>query len=78
MRRAFIIGAMALLVFARLAEAQTTSSDARAAAKDLVEAMRAADQLKMLLPLIMQQLKPAVVQGRPEVERDYEAMLELT
>lgn len=75
MRRAFIIGAIALSVFARPVQAQTASPDAMAAAKELIEAMRAADQLKMLMPLVMQQLKPAIVQGRPEVERDYEALL---
>jgi hypothetical protein len=49
--------------------------DARAAARELVTVTRAADQLKALLPLIMQQLKPAIVQGRPEVERDFDAMV---
>jgi hypothetical protein len=37
--------------------------------------MRTADQLKALLPVIMTQLKPAIVQGRPEVERDYDAIM---
>jgi|SRR5215470_7145293 len=49
--------------------------DAMAAARELVTVTRAADQLKALLPLIMQQLKPAIVQGRPEVERDFDAMV---
>ncbi len=49
--------------------------DAVAAAKELVVTMRAADQLKTLFPMIMQQLKPAIAQGRPEVEKDYDAAL---
>jgi uncharacterized protein len=48
--------------------------DAIAAARELVTASRAADQLKTLLPLFMQQLKPAIVQGRAEVARDYDAI----
>src|SRR4051812_44703990 len=75
MRRAFIIGAIALLVFVRPAQTQTTSPEAMAAAKDLIEVTRAAEQLKMMMPMIMQQLKPAIVQGRTEIERDYDALL---
>src|SRR5215831_13401773 len=57
------------------AAAQTASPDAVAAARELVVVMRAAEQFKTILPLIMRQLKPAIVQGRPEVERDFDAML---
>jgi hypothetical protein len=46
-----------------------------AAARELVTASRATDQVKMLLPAIMQQLKPAIVQGRPEVARDFDAVM---
>jgi hypothetical protein len=53
----------------------TASPDAVAAARELVTASRAADQLKTLLPLIMQQLKPAIVQNRPEIARDYDAVM---
>jgi len=75
MRRTFIICAVALLVFVRPVQAQRASPETMPAAKDLIQAMRAADQLKVLMPMLMQQLKPAIVQGRPEVERDYEALL---
>jgi uncharacterized protein len=57
------------------AVAQSPSADAVAAARELVIAMHAADQLKSLLPILMQQLKPAIVQGRPDVERDYDAIM---
>jgi hypothetical protein len=57
------------------AAAQTASPEAVTAARELVVVMRAAEQFKAVLPIIMQQLKPAIVQGRPEVERDFDAML---
>jgi len=53
--------------------AATPTQDALAAARELVQVARAADQLKLILPSIIQALKPAVVQGRPEVERDFDA-----
>jgi hypothetical protein len=69
----------ALLLCGRPAGAQSQSEapspDAVAAARELVTAARAADNLKTLLPMIMQQLKPAIVQGRPEVERDFDVIL---
>jgi hypothetical protein len=58
-----------------VAQSAAPSPDAIAAARDLVVASRAADQLKTLLPLFMQQLKPAIVQGRAEVARDYDAIM---
>ena len=71
----FVLAAVASLALGRPAAAQTASPDAIAAAKELVEAMRATDQLKVLMPMLMQQLKPAIVQGRAEVERDYDALM---
>jgi uncharacterized protein len=65
------------LLSGNAAAAQTPSPDVVAAAHELVVTMRAADQLKTLLPIIMQQLKPAIVQGRPQVERDYDAVMPL-
>jgi hypothetical protein len=55
--------------------AQPTSPDAVAAARELVVTMRASDQFKAVLPLIFQQLKPALTQGRPEVARDFDAVI---
>ena len=37
--------------------------------------MRMADQIRLVLPLLMKHLKPALTQGRPEVERDIDAMM---
>ena len=45
------------------------------AARRLVTTMKLADQYKALLPAILLGLKPALVQDRPELERDYEAMM---
>jgi hypothetical protein len=69
--------AMALLVVSP-ALSQTPPpppADALAAAQELVTTMRAADQLKTIMPLLMQQLKPAIVQNRAEVAKDYDAMI---
>jgi len=74
-RMLFVLAAVVLLALGRPAAAQTASPEATAAAKELVEAMRATDQLKVLMPMLMQQLKPAIVQGRAEVERDYDQMV---
>lgn len=76
LRRAWIV-AVCLIAMVTLspARAQAPSPDALAAAKELAVTMRATDQLKTLFPMIQQQLKPAISQGRPEVERDYEAAI---
>lgn len=67
----------AVLLLAAPARAQSVSPDAMAAAKDLVEASRTTDSFKTLLPMLMQQLKPVVVQKRPAVERDFDQIVPL-
>lgn len=67
--------AMTILVVSAPARAQGPSPEAMAAARELIAVSRAADQFKTILPLIAQQLKPAIVQGRPEVERDYDKVM---
>jgi hypothetical protein len=37
--------------------------------------MKLADQYKALLPAILLGLRPALTQDRPEIERDYDAMM---
>jgi uncharacterized protein len=59
------------------ARTQTPSPDAMAAARELIVALGGADQMKATMPIVMRNLKPAIVQNRPEVERDYDAMLPL-
>ncbi len=80
MRRLVTIAAAVLtaaLLFAAPARAQSVSPEAMAAARELVAAAKTADQFKMLLPLISQQLKPAIAQGRAAVERDYDQLMPL-
>jgi hypothetical protein len=56
-------------------QAQTPSPEAMTAARSLVTTMKLSDQYKALLPAILLGLKPAVTQDRPEIERDYDAMM---
>ncbi len=63
-----------MLLTAGPAPAQAPSPEALAAARELVTASHAADQIKRVVPLLMQQLRPAIVQGRPEVDRAYDAI----
>ena len=59
------------------ARAQSPSPYAMVAAHELIVTMRAADYFKAIMPTIVQGLKPAIVQGRPQVERDYDAVMPL-
>jgi uncharacterized protein len=72
-RRLLIVACLLLLPAA--ARAQAPASDAMTAARSLVITMKLADQYKALLPAILLGLKPALTQDRPEIERDYEAMM---
>ena len=72
-KRLMIIGVM--LIFSISATpAQTPSPEALAVARSLISTMKLTDQYKALLPVILLSIKPALVQGRPEIERDYDAM----
>ncbi|MCC8941373.1 DUF2059 domain-containing protein [Bradyrhizobium sp. Arg68] len=74
---ALLVVVMSLM--APLARAQTAapapSADALAAARELVTTIHFVDQFKALMPTLMTSLKPAIVQGRSEVERDYDALM---
>ena len=70
--------ALAVMLFtAGPASAQTPSPEALAAARELVAASHAADQIKRVMPLLMQHLRPVIVQGRPEVDKAYDAIVPL-
>jgi hypothetical protein len=73
-KRLIVVGSVLLLSIG-VAPAQTPSPEAMAAARDLVATLKLTDQYKALLPVILLGLKPAIVQDRPEIERDYNAML---
>jgi hypothetical protein len=69
-----IVGSV-LLFSIGVAPAQTPSPEAMAAARELVTTLKLSDQYKALLPVILLGLKPALTQDRPEIERDYDAMM---
>jgi hypothetical protein len=73
-RRPLIVASL-LLFSVCAAAAQTPSPDAMTAARGLVTTMKLSDQYKALLPAILLNLKPALVQDRPEIESDYDAMM---
>lgn len=54
--------------------AQTVPADAKAAARELMATMGVTKQFDALLPTFFDMMKPAIVQGRPDVERDFEAI----
>jgi uncharacterized protein len=64
-----------VLMLLPAAPASAQAPDAVAAAKDLMTVMHSADNFKAMMPAIMDTLKPAIVQGRPDVARDYDAFM---
>ena len=74
----FIRPLLGALIFVFLsvgfAEAQTPTPEAVAAAKELIETMHLNDQYSAIIPGIVKTLKPAIVQGRADVERQYDAL----
>jgi uncharacterized protein len=64
-----------MLLFSVCAAPAQTPTDATAAARNLVTTMKVDEQFKAVLPVILRGLKPALVQNRPEVERDFDAMV---
>jgi hypothetical protein len=74
MRRMIAAALLASLLGVAPTLAQTPPPEATSAARELIVAMKATDQFKAILPLIMQNLKPAIVQNRPDVEKDFDAI----
>ncbi len=73
-RRLLLI--VSMLVFSICAvSAQAPSPDAMTAARSLVTTMKLSDQYRALLPGILLGLRPALTQDRPEIERDFDAMM---
>ena len=66
-----------LLLAAPAARAQAPSPEALAAAKELIVAMHLDEQISAILPGIIKNQKPAIVQGRAEVEREFDALAPL-
>jgi hypothetical protein len=65
---------MTLLMLAPV-QAQSAKSDAEVAARELVDTIKLADRFKVLLPMVFKTLKPAIVQNRADVARDYDALV---
>src|SRR5215813_3508477 len=74
MSRHILITSSAFLSLTLGVSAQAPSPDAMSAARSLVTTMKRGDQYKALLPVILLNLQPTLVQDRPEIERDYDAM----
>jgi hypothetical protein len=76
-KAAFRIAALlAALLFSLMpARAQSPVSDTEAAARELITTMNLDDQFKALMPGIMRMIKPAIVQNRPDVEREFDALM---
>jgi hypothetical protein len=74
-RAASIFAACLVVILLSVTPAPAQSPDAVAAAKQLMTTMKSADQFKAILPALLQALKPAVAQNRPDVERDYDALV---
>jgi hypothetical protein len=72
-----LIVCLTVLFAAGPVRSQTPAPDAMAAARELIGTMHAVDYFKATMPVLMQAMKPAIVQNRPEVERDYDAMVPL-
>src|SRR5205085_7127662 len=62
------------VTFVAPASAQSPA-EAVAAAKELIVVIKIDEQFKTIMPIIMQQLKPMIVQQRPQVERDFDAIM---
>jgi hypothetical protein len=75
MARRYLLIACLFLFPISGASAQTPSPEAMNAARSLVTTMKLAEQYKALLPAILLGLKPALTQDRPEIERDFDALV---
>jgi hypothetical protein len=71
-----VFAAMAIFAVAPL-RAQTPAPENLAAARQLIEVMKAIDRFKALLPVITQTMKPVIVQNRPDVEKRFDALMPL-
>ena len=76
-KAAFRIGALlaALLFLLMPVRAQSPVNDTEAAARELITTMKLDEQFKTLMPGIMRMIKPAIVQNRPDVEREFDALM---
>jgi uncharacterized protein len=69
-----VIGTL-ILLSTGVARAENPSPDSMEAARTLVTTLKLTDQYKALLPGILFSLRPTLSQDRPEIERDFDAMV---
>jgi hypothetical protein len=69
-----VLGAL-LLLSTGAARAQNASPETMEAARKLVTTLRLPDQYRALLPGILLGLKRPLTQDRPEIERDFDALV---
>jgi hypothetical protein len=72
-----MLGAATLQVLLAMdvARAQAPSPEALAAARELVETVHLTEQYKAVLPGLFKAIKPSIVQGRAEVDKQYDALV---
>jgi hypothetical protein len=63
-----------VLGFAGPAASQAPSEESLKTATELLQAIRAADQMRAVFPMMVQQLKPIIVQNNRAAERDFDAL----
>jgi len=78
--RSLVVAAIAAALFAAgPVRAQTLDTSVApenlAAARTVIRLMKVSDQFKANVPTYLADLKPKIVQNRPEVEKRYEAMM---
>ncbi|HLJ00835.1 MAG TPA: DUF2059 domain-containing protein [Bradyrhizobium sp.] len=69
-----VVGVVALQLFLSMEAVRAQAPENLVAAKELVETMHLNDQYKAIIPGIVKNLKPAIVQGRVEVDQQYDAL----
>jgi hypothetical protein len=73
--KVFLLIGMLLLAQPAAAQSTPPPEDAMQAARELVKIMDVGAQFRAILPNLMQALRPAIVQNRPEVGRDFDALV---
>jgi hypothetical protein len=64
-----------LVALAAPAAAQSPETESQIAARELIATMKLSDQFALMLPMVFRSMKPAIVQNRPDVDRDFDALV---
>lgn len=74
-KAAALLASLVLSSSAFAQPAPNPSPEAMAVARDLIVTMKVDQQFKNLFPVLMRTFKPAIVQNRPEVEKDFNLLM---